>query len=231
MFKETPANRRKRGPTDERWRNSGGAKGSRTLPAGSDDQIRRRYGRITPGAGLPPTGAAGPPGVFYRYHVRRTVWLVEHWLVEHGRLLKFFAQEYSLLEGGGGGEDRTCLLFHVIPPSDGPLSSAGHVPTRHTRRTADAGTTQAGANGGVQLAPHGRCQITHGSRELQPQEIARMLEDESFNPGPRPSVFDIGATCWVFKEGGSSRKKRGVHDDRWRNSGGETSKKKKKNRF
>ena len=218
MFKETAANRKKRAPTEQRWRNSGGVKGSRTLPAGGDDQIRRRYGRIcTAGA-----------GVFYRYHVRR------NGVVTLANLLKFFAQEYSLLEGGaaaaaaeGGAaeglkEDRTCLLFHIIPPSDGPLSSAGHVPTRHTRRTADAGTAQAGANGGVQLAPHGRCQITHGSRELQPQEIARMLEDSSFNPGPRPSVFDIGATCWVFKEGGSSRKKRGVHDDRWRNSGGET---------
>ena len=46
VFKESAPNRKKRAPTEQRWRNSGGAKGSRTLPAGGDDQIRRRYGRI-----------------------------------------------------------------------------------------------------------------------------------------------------------------------------------------
>ena len=46
VFKESVPNRKKRAPTEQRWRNSGGAKGSRTLPAGGDDQIRRRYGRI-----------------------------------------------------------------------------------------------------------------------------------------------------------------------------------------
>ena len=94
----------------------------------------------------------------------------------------------------------------VLPPT-----GAGHP-------TAAGGAVAVPSDGAG--APAEGLQGTAAEDTLTPSVAVRMLRDDKFDPGPRPSVFDLGASKWLFKESGASRKKRGVHDDRWRNSGG-----------
>ncbi len=51
-----------------------------------------------------------------------------------------------------------------------------------------------------------------------------MLSDQEFRPGARPTRFDAGLNCYIFKEGRQyhvrSKAAAGGRSDRWHNSGG-----------
>lgn len=82
----------------DRWRNSGGGKGSSDLPKGSPKPtVRRRYGAVVPAA---PTAAIGS-------NQRK---------LKKENSLRYY--EYTLLEHKANGElgEHECYLFHVIRP-------------------------------------------------------------------------------------------------------------------
>jgi hypothetical protein len=238
-FKERASSRCKRSTDEDRWRNSGGAKGSRDLPAGDRPLVRRRYGRLS---------KADDKSDFYRYH-------------EYSLLV-----ESS--EGGGTlTEMRNVTLFHVLSPNDTvhlPAAAAlgANMPTTEqlaakinklepAAAAAAAAFAAAAANavavvegeGGAarqasdadSLPPTSSspsssslCSSSSGGEwtgiyenGLTPDVAVRMLCDSGFEPGCRPPIFDpAGSTSWIFKEKAEMRKKRGGTDDRWRNSGG-----------
>jgi hypothetical protein len=223
VFKETPTNRKKRTSSEERWRNSGGAKGSRNLPAGGEPQIRRRYGRI-----CQPHASTST----YRYH-------------EYS-LLRLDPDTGTLVE------DRANLLFHVIAPGGSTVSNqrgrqsrpvenvsmGTNILQRRVASSLDAGqlgghglqqqqqaSVEGWGGGPVSPVRHNDGTTVPGrvcaeETALLPAEVVRMLTDTAFCPGPRPSIFDVRQARWLFKELAVGRKKRCVQDDRWRNSGG-----------
>ena len=84
----------------DRWRNSGGGKGSSDLPKGSPEPtVRRRYGAVVPAT---PTVANGSN------HRKLKK--------EKEKSLRYY--EYTLLEHKANGElgEHECYLFHVIRP-------------------------------------------------------------------------------------------------------------------
>ena len=82
----------------DRWRNSGGGKGSSDLPKGSPQPtVRRRYGAVVPAAAT--VGSSSSQRKLKREHS-----------------LRYY--EYTLLEHKPNGEvgEHECYLFHVIRP-------------------------------------------------------------------------------------------------------------------
>ena len=80
----------------DRWRNSGGGKGSSDLPKGSaKPAVRRRYGAVVPAAPIVANGS----------NQRK---------LKKEKSLRYY--EYTLLEHKANGEvgEHECYLFHVI---------------------------------------------------------------------------------------------------------------------
>jgi hypothetical protein len=223
VFKETGEERGQRRPKlADHWRNTGGIKGARNLPAtGGPPQLRRRYGKLTPDASNLPL-------------VEWTRGTVRGTLKPRKPTLSF--HEYTLLSEGAGGEieeNKGVYLFHVVPLSElgvlVPRLGLPHAITMTADETAEMAAIMRveGFEHSDGPLPEVTVQQAVGEGPARPDvqapdhwdlpaaELVRMLCDDSFQPGRRPGLLlDPSRTGWVYKEPSKSQPRRGKNMDR-----------------